>query len=68
MNSITDEARAIVDRIAASRKGAMTDTERSNLMTSYEHQIAKQRGYFGLLNPTHDLGSIATSFYPLKVR
>jgi len=66
--SITDEARAIVDRIAGARKGAMTDVERQNLQTSYEHQIAKQRGYFGLLNPSHDLGSIATSFYPLKTR
>lgn len=39
-----------------------------NMLMSYMMQIAKQRGYTGLLNPAHDLGSIATRFYPTELQ
>lgn len=65
---ITAEAENIVRRIERVRGQPMSPTERANTLTSYQMQIAKQRGYSGLYNPEHELGAIATSFFPVTPR
>jgi len=66
--SITAEAEAIVDRIERLRGQPMPPAERQNTLTAYQMQIAKQQGFSGLYHPEHELGSIATSFFPVTPR
>lgn len=61
------EADKIVSNIRANTKSPMSDAYWDDLRTSYAMQIAKMRGYEGLLNESHPLGSIATSFWPVQV-
>lgn len=66
-----EDVTALADQIIQRRLAAgeyIPDAAISNLRKAYQMQIAKQRGYEGLLNPTHELGSIATSFYPTTPR
>ena len=64
---ISGEADAIISRIAETRKSPMTAAEIDKLRTAYMMQIAKQRGYAGLLTQDAGSGPIATSFYPVEV-
>lgn len=65
-SDIADEAEQIVSRIEASSGQSMTPAAKDKLMTAYQMRIAKMRGYTGLYNPQHELGPIATSFYPVS--
>jgi hypothetical protein len=60
-------ARQIIDQRVASGE-YLPEGAIDNMLTSYMMQIAKQRGYTGLLNPAHELGSIATRFYPTELQ
>lgn len=60
-------ARQIIDQRVASGE-YLPEGAIDNMLMSYMMQIAKQRGYTGLLNPAHELGSIATRFYPTELQ
>jgi hypothetical protein len=61
------EADMIVSNLRAAAKQRMPEQHWDDLRTSYAMRVAKERGYDGLLHPSHQLGSIATSFYPVTV-
>lgn len=67
-DDITAEADAIIANLEEFRGQPMAASERLNTRLAYQMQIAKQRGYHGLYNPEHELGSIATSFFPVTPR
>ena len=65
---ITEEAERAVARLEIVRGQELSAAERQGMISSYQMQIAKQRGYDGLYHPKHELGSIATSFFPVTPR
>ena len=64
---VSSLARQIIDQRIASGE-YIPEGAIDNMMTSYMMQIAKQRGYTGILNPSHELGRIGTSFYPMELQ
>ena len=60
------DAMDIIDAERAAEEALMSDWYWDNRATGWQMQLAKDRGFAGLLNRGHPNGAIATTFYPAK--
>lgn len=60
------EAEAIVDAERASTNMRMAESYWENRTIGHQMQLAKARGFVGLINRSQPSGAIATTFYPAK--
>lgn len=63
---LRQEAEAIVDAERAASTMRMADIYWENRIIGHQMQLAKDRGFIGLVNRSRPSGAIATTFYPTK--